>query len=164
MGAAGSGKTTLGRALARNLGATFLDADEFHTTEAKQKMARGVGLDDADRAPWLARLRAALDESGKGRERPVVLACSALKADYRTELGVDDADVRLVYLSVPKAELKRRLEVRTGHYAGPELLDSQLETLEVPESGLHLDGTRPVSWLVARTRSFLAEPPRPRDP
>lgn len=160
MGAAGSGKTTFGRVLARNLNVDFLDADEFHTPRAKDKMSRGLPLDDEDRAPWLAKLRAVLDERKQNKKSPVVLACSALKESYRAALGVDDVEVRLVYLSVPKAELRRRLEVRTGHYAGPELLDSQLATLEVPESGLHLDGTRPVSWLVARAKDFLSEPPR----
>lgn len=160
MGAAGSGKTTFGRVLARSLSVDFLDADEFHTASAKEKMSRGQPLDDQDRAPWLAQLRAILDERKQSAKNPVILACSALKERYRDQLGVDDVDVRLVYLSVPKTELRRRLQVRMGHYAGPELLDSQLATLEVPESGLHLDGTRPVSWLVARARDFLCELPR----
>jgi len=160
MGAAGSGKTTFGRVLARNLSVDFLDADDFHSPSAKEKMSRGEPLDDQDRAPWLARLRAELDERKRNATSRVILACSALKECYREQLGVDDVDVRLVYLSVPKAELRRRLAARSGHYAGPALLESQLATLEVPESGLHLDGTRPVSWLVVRAREFLSELPR----
>jgi gluconokinase len=159
MGPAGSGKTTVGKALARNLGVRFLDADDAHPPEAKAKMATGKALTDQDREPWLKSLRASISASLRGETEKLVLACSALKAHYREVLGVDNDAVRLVFLSVPRAELGRRLALRTGHFAGPSLLDSQLETLEVPEQGLHLDGTLPLPRLVAHISDWIRRPP-----
>jgi gluconokinase len=160
MGPSGSGKSTLGRALARALGARFLDADDSHTAEAKAKMSRGEPLTDADREPWLKNLAAAIQPSLAGTDKSAVLACSALRERYRQVLNTDNAAVRLVYLSVPRAELARRLEMRTGHFAGPNLLESQLATLEVPDQGLHLDGTLPLPRLVAHVQEWLVAPPR----
>ncbi len=125
MGVTGSGKTSTGEALAARLGVRFVDADDQHSPEAKAKMARGEGLTDADRAPWLARLRDLLATEG-----PVVLACSALKRTYRDTLRVPG--VRFVYLQVPQALLNERLSHRRGHYAKANLLPSQLVTLEEP--------------------------------
>ncbi len=127
MGVSGSGKTTLGQGLAAYYGCAFLDADDLHTPDAKAKMARGEGLTDADRSPWLARLKAALDEHvGAG----VVLACSALKASYRAVLG--GPQTGFIFLDVPHDVLRSRLEARQGSYAKVSLLPSQLATLEEP--------------------------------
>lgn len=155
MGPAGSGKSTVGRALARSLGAQFLDADDFHHPLAKAKMAAGEALTDHDREPWLARLAEVLLPALRGEKERVVLACSALKDQYRESLGASHEAARLVFLSVQKAELLRRLSLRSGHFAGPDLLASQLETLEVPEQGLHLDGTLPVPRLTAHIVEWL---------
>ncbi|WP_202630469.1 gluconokinase [Deinococcus alpinitundrae] len=127
MGVSGSGKTTLGQELAAYYGCPFLDADDLHTPDAKAKMARGEGLTDADRAPWLARLRDALDEHAAGG---VVLACSALKASYRAVLC--GPQTGFVYLNVPHDVLRSRLEARQGSYAKVSLLPSQLAALEEP--------------------------------
>ncbi|EYB67982.1 thermoresistant glucokinase family carbohydrate kinase [Deinococcus phoenicis] len=125
MGVTGSGKTVLGQALARRLGSPFLDADDVHTPQARAQMAAGVGLTDADRAPWLARLR------GELLARPdVVLACSALRRAYRDALRV--GGVRFLFLNVPEDVLRARLAARSGHYAGAALLPSQFATLEPP--------------------------------
>ncbi|WP_206431596.1 gluconokinase [Deinococcus psychrotolerans] len=132
MGVSGSGKTTLGRGLSAHYGFPFLDADDFHTPEAKAKMASGEGLTDADRAPWLARLKAALDESA-AKSGGVVLACSALKASYRTTLG--GPQTGFVFLDVPPEVLRSRLEERQGSYAKVSLLPSQLAALEEPDAG-----------------------------
>ena len=126
MGVSGSGKTTLGRLLAGALQAEFLDADDFHTPQAKAEMARGQALTDAERAPWLARLASAL----RSRER-AVLACSALKREYRDVLRV--GGVHFIFLDVPESLLRARLSQRRGHYAGVNLLASQLSTLEAPQ-------------------------------
>jgi gluconokinase len=158
MGPSGSGKTTLGRALARVLDARFLDADDSHTQEAKAKMSRGEALTDADREPWLRNLAQALEPSLSGADKRAVLACSALRERYRQVLGAEEPSVRIVYLSVPRAELARRLQLRTGHFAGANLLESQLSTLEVPEQGLHLDGTLPLPRLVQHVQSWLVAP------
>lgn len=158
MGPAGSGKTTVGRALARATRARFLDADDFHLPEAKAKMAAGEPLTDADRQPWLETLACELASALDGKGDRIVLACSALKERYRATLGVDNRRGRLIFLSVPQTELRRRLASRAGHFAGPNLLASQLEALEVPELGLHLDGTLPVPRLVKHIEEWLRVP------
>jgi gluconokinase len=158
MGVAGAGKTLIGSALARALGWTFYDADDFHSPENVAKMRRGIGLTDADRAPWLATLRDVID--GVIRDgRNAVMACSALKETYRRTLTPDDAPegtVRFVYLDVPPDVLRERLEHRAHHYAPPELLGSQLATLEVPRDAACVDGTLPPDEIVAAARAALA--------
>ena len=125
MGVEASGKSTVGREVAALTGWPFLDGDDFHTPEARRKMAQGQGLTDADRAPWLARLRAELEA------RPdAVLACSALRRVYRDALRV--GGTRFLFLNVPESLLRGRVTARAGHYAGLSLLPSQLATLEAP--------------------------------
>jgi len=131
MGVAGAGKTTVGRRLAEALGAEFLDADDHHTPEAVAKMASGVALDDADRAPWLQRLNGLLRDAAD-RGHGVVLACSALKAAYRQALARNLPSLRFVYLSVEPELLQRRLAARRGHYMKAGMLESQLASLEEP--------------------------------
>jgi gluconokinase len=126
MGVAGSGKTTLGQDLARRTGWPFLDGDDFHTPQARAKMAAGLGLSEEDRQPWLGRLRAEL----LARPR-VILACSSLRRSYRDLLRVPDT--RFVFLDVPPRLLLARLQQRDGHYAHADLLPSQLQTLEPPD-------------------------------
>ena len=154
IGVAGSGKTTVGEALADSLGWAFEDADDYHSDAALAKMARGEGLTDADRGPWLDRL-AALVEVRAEDGPPTVLACSALKASYRVRLGADRPDVLAAWLDVPPAALAERLEDRGGHVAGPDLLPSQLAAWEEPTDALRLDGTAPVEQLVERVRQRL---------
>lgn len=140
MGPAGSGKTTVGRLVASGLGVPFADGDDFHSPSAIEKMRAGAPLDDTDRAPWLERLATLLDDAaGTG----LVLACSALKARYREQLAssVSAGGLFVAYLSVPKDELARRLALRSGHFAGPDLVDSQLATLEPPAPESTFDGT-----------------------
>jgi gluconokinase len=157
MGVAGAGKTLVGSALARALGWTFYDADDFHSPENVAKMHRGVGLTDADRAPWLATLHDLIErvirEGGNA-----VLACSALKEAYRKTLTPENAPagaVRFVYLDVPADVLRDRLEHRAHHYAPPELLGSQLATLEPPRDAVRVDGTLPPDDIVRAARSAL---------
>lgn len=157
MGVAGAGKTLVGSALARSLGWSFYDADDFHSPENVAKMHRGIGLTDADRAPWLARLRDVIDRVIRDG-RNAVLACSALKEAYRHTLTPDDAPsgtVRFVYLDVPAGVLRERLEHRQHHYAPPALLDSQLATLEPPRDAIRVDGTLPPDDIVTAARAGL---------
>ena len=147
MGVSGAGKTTLGLALASRLGWSFEDADDYHDPESLAKMARGEGLDDADRDPWLDRLSRLVEASLNGGP-PTVLACSALKAAYRTRLHTDAPGALLVWLDASPQTLAARLQARRGHVAGPDLLPSQLATLEVPDRALRLDASRPVPDLV----------------
>lgn len=130
IGVSGSGKTTVGVELAHLTGARFIEADDLHSAAAHRKMASGVPLDDADRAPWLARVgRAIRDARREGDE--VVVACSALKRDYRAAIRhAAGEELWFVALDVPRAELERRMRARRGHFMPPSLLDSQLATYE----------------------------------
>ncbi len=128
-GVSSSGKTTVAQALARRIGARFLDADDFHPQANVEKMASGVPLEDDDRWPWLDNLNGALRQAAATGES-VVLACSALKQSYRRRLtdGVDG--VRLVLLTGSRALLAARAAARTHRYMPPSLLDSQLAILQ----------------------------------
>ena len=132
MGVSGVGKTTVGRALASRLGWAFADADDLHPAANVARMARGEGLTDADRGPWLDAVRRLIDER-LAAGPPTVLACSALKARYRDRLRASDR-VRFVWLEAPPPVLAQRLERRGGHFAGPDLLPSQFEALEPPRA------------------------------
>ncbi|MFC4637577.1 gluconokinase [Deinococcus hohokamensis] len=125
MGVAGSGKTTLGRLLAAHLHWSFLDADNCHDAAALAQMARGEGLSEAQREPWLRRVRAALEAQDHA-----VLACSALTRAARDHLR--GAGVRFLCLVASPELLRARLSARQGHPVGPELLPSQFRALEAP--------------------------------
>jgi len=155
MGVAGSGKTTIGRRLAAVLGWTYYEADDFHSEANKEKMSRGLPLDDADRAPWLAAIRATLD-AALAAKRPAVFTCSALKARYRDVLlGGLGGRVGLVHLTGDPALLLSRLQGRAGHYMKPGMLDSQLAILEPPADALTLDVAAPPAALIASIRKHF---------
>lgn len=147
MGVAGSGKTTVGEALARHLGWNFYDADAFHPAANIEKMANGTPLTDSDRAPWLAALHSLISTSLK-ENRPGVLACSALKESYRQKLLEGNDGVQIVYLKGSYDLIWSRLSRRKDHYMKPQMLQSQFETLEEPEDALTLDVSLPVADLV----------------
>ena len=148
MGPAGAGKSTVGRALAQSLGGSFIDADDLHAAVSVEKMRQGIPLTDEDRWPWLRQVKAAVERRAASRE-PVVLACSALRQEYRDYLRTGLEDVRIVFLNGTSALLQSRLDRRTGHFAGKELLKSQLDALEPPADALTLDAALPSERLVA---------------
>ena len=125
MGVSGTGKSTIGAALADALGIPFVEGDDLHPEANVTKMAAGIPLTDADRAPWLDRIAA---EVGS----PVVVACSALKRAYRDRLREAAPDLALVYLHGAAELLAARVEGREGHFMPTALLQSQLGTLEEP--------------------------------
>jgi gluconokinase len=156
MGTTGSGKTTVGEVLARRIGWLFLDADDFHSPANKEKMHRGIALTDADRRPWLA----AIHEELVRQEREgsnVVLACSALKQEYREELRAG-LEMQVVYLKGSEAVLRAHIEERHGHFAGESLLPSQLATLEEPMDALVVDVSRTPEEIVAEICARLKLP------
>jgi gluconokinase len=133
MGVSGVGKTTIGMLLAARIQWKFEDADDYHSEENRRKMAAGIPLTDADRRPWLAALhRRMLDY--RQRNENAIFACSALKQEYREILSAGFAgnEMRFVYLHAPAALLKERIKARHHVFMNPELLDSQLATLEIP--------------------------------
>lgn len=136
MGVSGSGKTTIGERLAGRLGGTFFDADRFHPPENVARMARGEPLTDAERQPWLERLRDEVVAPAAGREGPTILACSALRRAYRRVLD-EGAPGRIawVYLRGDPATIRARIDARSGHYMKSGLLESQFAALEEPAPG-----------------------------
>lgn len=155
MGVVGSGKTTVGHLLAQELGWEFADADDFHSPANKGKIHKGIGLTDADREPWLQSLRAAIVQWIAER-RCVVLACSALKRSYRSELGVGP-EVRFVYLQGSAGLIASRLKARRGHFANEQILASQLTDLEEPDDAVTVGivGSPPEIVQEIRNRLYL---------
>lgn len=146
MGVSGSGKSTIGLALAEKCGGVFLDADDFHPLANIEKMKRGEPLDDTDRAPWLDRLATLLAGSS---DPPVILACSALKARYREILSAGRGDVQFVHLSGTPEVIRARLRARPGHFMPESLIDSQFAALETPEGAVSIDIDQPVDAIVS---------------
>ncbi len=146
MGVAGSGKSTVGPRLAHALGVEFIDGDDVHSDAAKIQMTAGDPLTDAQRVPWLDRLHEILAaHAGTG----VVIAASALKRAHRRRIGGDLAGVTFVALVAPTQDLEARLEARPDHFAGPELLESQLDALELGDDIRVVDSTQPVEAVAA---------------
>jgi gluconokinase len=153
MGVCGSGKTTVGRALAAELGWEFLDADAFHPEANVAKMASGIALTDDDRWPWLDRLVAEM-RAVERRRTHAILGCSALRQAYRDRLS-RAGDLRWVYLKGDLATIEPRLASRRGHYMPPSLLASQFATLEEPSQAIVVDIRQSVAAQVANIAAGL---------
>jgi gluconokinase len=148
MGVSGSGKTTVGRALANHLDWDFFDADDFHPQGNIAKITNGIPLDDSDRAPWLASLHDQLLSTLKSDSHPV-LACSALKESYRMRLLEEIENVPVIYLRGSYDTIWPRLSLRVEHFMKPDMLKSQFEILEEPQDALILDVSLPISEMVS---------------
>jgi gluconokinase len=150
MGVSGSGKTTVGRAMAERWGDVFIESDELHTANDIHKMASGVPLDDNDRWPWLRAIGEKLrDEAAAGRR--TVTACSALKREYRDLLREYAPAAFFVELDGPLDVVRERVLSRHHEFMSPSLLESQyvtLEPLEVDERGLRIAATLPVEEII----------------
>ena len=131
-GIAGSGKTTVGQALAGQLGWAFADADSFHPPANIAKMRARVPLTDADRWPWLRAIGTWMDERIAAGESAVI-ACSALRRSYRDLLLGGRLQARMVFLTVTHDEDEARLLARRSHFFPESLLNSQFAALELPE-------------------------------
>lgn len=137
-GVAGSGKTTIGTRLAQRLGWPYFEGDDFHPPANRERMARGLPLDDSDRAPWLAALRECMDEVRAAGGR-AVFSCSALREAHRERLVGGCDDVLLVHLAGDYDTIHERAMQRQGHFFDPALVASQFETLEPPRDALVID-------------------------
>jgi len=147
MGVSGSGKSTVGAALAQRLRVPFADADDLHPEANIAKMSRGEALDDHDRYPWLERVGAWLAEHPDGG----VMSCSALKRKYRDQLRHHAPGTEFVLLAGNREVIERRQASRPGHFMPASLLTSQLATLEPlepDEGGLVLDVNQSVDEIV----------------
>ncbi len=155
MGVSGSGKSTVGAALAQRLRVPFADADDFHPPASIAKMTAGVPLDDDDRHPWLETIGDWLAEHPAGG----VMSCSALKRTYRDQLRRHRPDVEFLHLSGSADVVARRQASRPGHFMPASLVNSQFETLEPlepDEPGITIDVEQSVDSIVdeyvSRTR------------
>jgi carbohydrate kinase (thermoresistant glucokinase family) len=140
MGVSGCGKSSVAAELAARTGWIFVEGDEYHSAENRAKMAAGIALTDADRAPWLDALHKIL-ASWSTANQGGILTCSALKRGYRDRLFAGLHETKLIWLDPPRAILEERLKNRTGHFMSPNLLASQLATLESPtpdEIAIHI--------------------------
>lgn len=137
MGVSGCGKSTIGTLLAKKLSLPYFDGDDFHSPENVAKMASGIPLTDEDRWPWLENIAIKASELA---DTGAVFACSALKAEYRKVLEAGlGRKITWVFLSGSRELLTQRLQQRKGHYMPPDLLQSQLDTLEPPKNALRID-------------------------
>jgi gluconokinase len=137
-GVAGSGKTTIGRLLATSLGWEFHDADDLHPASNKDKMSRGIPLTDEDRWPWLRAVRDLVNQCLDNRKNAVI-ACSALKQEYRDLIVSGSKEVILVYLKGSEKLIARRLSLRKDHFFDKRLLQSQFDALEEPTDATIVD-------------------------
>ena len=142
MGVAGIGKSTVGKVLAQRLGWPFRDADDFHPTRNREKMRRGIPLDESDRQPWLKAIRASIVEC-LTRAEDAIYACSALKESHRRLLKGDGLGVKFVYLKGDPALVAGRLANRKGHFFDPALLQTQFADLEEPRDVMRVDISPP---------------------
>ena len=148
MGVSGSGKSTVGAALAQRLRVPFADADDFHPPANIAKMTAGEALDDTDRHPWLEAIGewlAAHEDSGG------VMSCSALKRKYRDQLRKHAPSVELLHLHGTREVIASRQASRPGHFMPASLLDSQFATLEPlapDERGSTVEVDQPIDQIV----------------
>src|SRR3984957_8801155 len=155
MGVAGSGKSTLGAAVAERMSWPMIEGDDFHSDENKTRMHAGVPLTDADRLGWLRTLGHELQQRPDG----AVLTCSALKRSYRDLLRDASPGLAFVFLDITQEEALRRVRARGQHFFSPQLMHSQFETLEAPvdEPGvLRLDAVLTLANLVDQTVAWLS--------
>ena len=138
MGVSGSGKSTIGMLLANRLAVPFVDADDYHSEVNITKMGSGMALTDSDRNLWLLKLNSILQEAAISNG--VVMACSALKEKYRKTLQQNLPEkIKWIFLHGTNQLLSKRLLGRKEHFMPADLLQSQLDILEKPDYGIHVD-------------------------
>ncbi|WP_226293997.1 NADP-dependent phosphogluconate dehydrogenase [Aquimarina algicola] len=156
-GVSGCGKTTVGKRVAQLLSLPFYDADDFHPQVNIEKMSEGFPLNDMDREPWLTILANQIKEWHV--EKGAVLACSALKKKYRKMLqSIDDQYIKWIFLDVTIENIAFRLEQRKGHFFKKELLASQFDDLERPESGFVINANKDIDTVINQIESMLNPP------
>lgn len=142
MGVAGSGKSTIGAILSRELGWEFIDSDKLHPQQNIEKMKNGIALTDSDRKPWLKAIRNVIEQADQNNVN-IIIACSALKETYRQYLIQSDKNIEIVFLKGDLNLIQKRLLSRPHHFFNPKLLQDQFKTLEEPGNALHIDILQP---------------------
>lgn len=129
-GVSGSGKSTIGKKLSKDLKFKFIEGDDFHSINNINKMKRRLALNDNDREEWLQ----ALNNKLKDQSINTVLACSALKEKYRKKL-IRGLDINIFWFCL-KGEfdlINQRLKKRNNHFFSSSLLQSQYDIIEYPD-------------------------------
>lgn len=151
MGVSGCGKTTIGKALADELGVVFYDADDFHSAANREKMSRGIPLDEKDRKPWLQ----SIAETISAPRRSFVLACSALRESHRQQFMTACPELQIIHLQGTPKLLLERITQRSDHFMPASLLDSQFATLEPPSKALIIDIAQSPHEILEQIRIYL---------
>lgn len=157
MGVSGSGKTLVGEALAKEMGARFVEGDTYHPVQNIERMASGLPLRDEDRWGWLDAIAVEIAHAERDGSR-LVVACSALKRAYRDRLRRASRRIAFVYLDVARDVAADRVANRKGHFMPASLIDSQFAALEPPgvdEAAIRLDATRNLDELVSAASNAL---------
>lgn len=161
MGVSGTGKSTVGLALAQAMQAKFIDGDDLHPRQNIRKMASGQALNDDDRLPWLERISDVIFSLEQKNETGV-LVCSALKKRYRDQLRHGNNNVRFLWLKGDYACVLDRMRQRQGHFMPEALLQSQFAALELPAADetdiIAVDIAPPVAMLVSQSLPLLQNP------
>ncbi|WP_281268913.1 gluconokinase [Alteromonas aestuariivivens] len=164
MGVSGSGKSKVAEELARQLNLEFIDGDDLHPEANINKMARGIPLNDEDRAPWLERIRCEISGFGHN-DKGCVVVCSALKRRYREQLRTGNPGIVFVYLHGERAVILQRMQKRQGHFMQASMLDSQLAVLEVPgpeeNDVIEIDVRPTLEEVVRQALAALSAQPEP---
>ncbi|MFM0500930.1 gluconokinase [Paraburkholderia caffeinilytica] len=157
MGVSGSGKSTLARELAVMLEGVFIEGDEHHSAESRDKMCRGIALCDSDREPWLDRLAEQVDDT----QGTAVLSCSALRRRYRERMRARVAGLRFVFLDISLSAAVARVSARLDHEFPATLVADQFATLESPvgeEGVLHLSAAQDSACSLREVMQWLGVP------
>ncbi|MEE8585859.1 MAG: gluconokinase [Acidobacteriota bacterium] len=156
MGVSGSGKTTVGKELARLLKWPFFEADEYHPPSNLAKMSSGKPLSEEDRLLWL-QILSGLIRKWLSRDENALLACSALSRRSRCLLRGKSQPVRFVYLKGARGLIRQRLAARQGHFMPSGLLDSQFEALQAPRNALVADAAASPQKIAQQVADWLAD-------
>ena len=131
MGVSGCGKSSLGRTLAQDLAYRFIEADDYHSSEAKAHMAAGKPLTDDMREPWLQRLISTI--SAEPRDN-TVMAYSGLRRKHRQRFRELGFDTLFIHLYGEQDLIMHRMRQRQDHFMPTSLLASQYSALELPDA------------------------------
>ena len=153
MGVSGCGKTTIGTLLSIETGIKFIDADFYHSKKNKTKMKNGIPLDDLDRSFWLNKINSELINYSK---KSLILACSALKEEYRVELikGIKQK-VHWFFLNGDFKLINKRLENRKNHFMSKKLLKSQFDILEIPNYGIEINISKKREDIIKKILKYI---------